>query len=189
MIRRFFLKSLFSGKVLKKFPQTPSKLLSRDGFTLIEAVIGIALWMILSAGVLFLLQFSAARGSEILARQRALENARVAMDGLIMNFQMAHHFTLITEGNTDVLSRLDLYSINPAGAPHTYEFHFAPHALNQNHGQFQRLRFGRRPSPQEFASGIAEIRIFPEGYRMRIIITTGCPEPIILEGSVCVRHK
>jgi hypothetical protein len=72
---------------------------------------------------------------------------------------------------------------------HNYNFRFNVNAVPDS-ARFQRLEIGSRPTFNEFASGIADIRIkYIEGSRMRITIVTGCDKPQTLEGSVCVRHK
>ncbi|MCL2386264.1 MAG: hypothetical protein FWC89_01825 [Defluviitaleaceae bacterium] len=154
------------------------------GLTLLEVVIAFALWIILSIGVFMVWQHSARAGTVLLERQDAFESARVAMDALIMNMQMARQITLQTDSN-DILIQLSLIqNTDPSTNQEAYRFNFN---VNASYGtaNHNRLRFG----DNEFASGIAEIRIYPVDNRMRIIVTTACPEPIILEGSVDIRYK
>jgi hypothetical protein len=154
------------------------------GFGLLEAVIALALWLLLSAGVFMVWHFSALSGTGKLERQNAFENARISMDALIMNFQMAKHITLDTDEN-DVLSRLTLRQRDPQGNLENYNIHFRTNT--------RRMYFGQPHGGNEFASGLAEIRIiYTHGKRMCITVITACDEPnepIVLEGSVCVRHK
>ena len=154
------------------------------GFTLIEAVIALAIWIILSTSVLFIWHHASNRTTAILARQNAFENARGAMDVLITNLQMAKSITLYV-GPNYVLRELRLPGFNPDGNPHTYIFNFdanlPPTAL-----RFRRLEFGRN----ELASNIAMVRIQPiGGHHMLITIETGCEYPIIIHGSVDIRYK
>lgn len=158
---------------------------SRGGFTLLEAAVALALWLILSGAVFLVWQHSALSAlsdTGMLERQSAFENARITVDALKMNFQMAREITLQTDAN-DRLQMLTLNQRDPFGAWHDYRIRF-----NVNTG---RLDFGQPPpgSWNEFASGLAEVQIIYLGGRMRIIVKTDCAEPIELEGSVCVRHK
>jgi len=157
---------------------------ARGGFTLLEAVIALALWLILSAGIFLVWQHSALSGTSLLERQSAFENARISMDALIMNFQMARRITLQTDSN-DILQRLTLNQRNPQGQWQDYTFRFNLNAAPGS-ARHHRLEFG----DNEFAENIAEIRIeYIDESRMQITITTGCEVPIILEGSVDARYK
>jgi len=157
----------------------------KAGLTLLEAVIALALWGILSTGVFLTWHHISRASQEIRASQSAFENARVAMDALIMNMQMAWDIELIT-GTNDVLQRLTLWERDPQGRPHAYRFYFDINAL-PGQAKFQRLEFGTN---NEFAANIAVIRItYVENSRMNIFIETGCEFPVTLTGSVDVRYK
>jgi type II secretory pathway pseudopilin PulG len=173
---------------------------NKKGFTLLEAVIALALWLVLSAGVFFAWQHSAQSSAMLFERQNAFENARISMDAIIMNFQMARRINLQTDGR-DVLQTLTLNQhFRDGSVPRNClggrpwncnETHFANYTFSFNANasptsvRFQRLEFGNN----EFAENIAEIIIQYVDGRMEITITTGCDEPIVLEGSVCVRYK
>ena len=160
------------------------KVKSRSGLTLLEAVIALALWLVLSIGIFLVWQHTALSGADMIERQTAFENARISMDALIMNFQLARRITLQTDSN-DVLQRLTLNQRNPLGIFENYVFRFNVNALPAS-AQFQRLEFGNN----EFAANIAEIKItYVDDNRMVIKIITGCDDPIILHGSVDVRYK
>ena len=155
------------------------------GFTLIEAIIALAIWMILSLSVVFIWQYTAQRTNALLERQSAFENARVSMDALLMNLQMAQTITLLVEDSTDyALRSLSLVEIDPNGNRHTYIFTFNPR-LSPTATRYRQLLFGNA----EFASNIAMIQVRPRGQHMRVIVMTGCDDPIILEGSVDIRYK
>jgi len=154
------------------------------GFTLIEAVIALAIWMILSVSVLFIWHHASTRTTAILARQNAFENARGAMDVLITNLQMAQSITLYV-GPNYVLREMRLPGFNPDGNPNTYVFNFDVN-LPPTAVRFQRLEFGSN----ELASNIAMVRIQPIGNNhIHITIETGCDYPIIIHGSVDIRYK
>jgi len=158
---------------------------TKGGFTLLEAVIALGLWVILMGGIFLLWHHSAASSVRMLQQQSAFENARIAMDALKMNFQLARRFELTTNAD-GVLESLVLNQIPPtsSGSWHDFRFDFditrSPDSV-----RYQRLEFGGN----EFASGLAEIRIVYAGERVEITVITGCDPPIILHGSVCVRFK
>ncbi|MCL1843115.1 MAG: type II secretion system GspH family protein, partial [Defluviitaleaceae bacterium] len=161
---------------------------NRRGFTLLEAVIALALWLILSLGIFFVWQYSVNVGVNMLQRQSAFENARLTIDALKMNFQMSRTITLRTDTN-DVLQMLTMNQRDPNGRFANYSFRFNA-AAAPTAAQFQRLEQGNPGGWNEFAENIASIQIIHiNNSRMRITVTTGCYEPIILEGSVCVRYK
>ena len=159
------------------------------GITLLEITIALGLWLILSSGVFLILQHSAQASAELMARQSAFENARGSMDVLVMNMQMARSITLTADSNDSmrelVLNQRQLYG----GSWRWHNFHFffdvtAPYGATR----YQRLRFSGYGN--EFARNIANVQIaYLDNSRMRIIITTACEEPIILESSVDVRYK
>jgi len=156
----------------------------KSGFTLIEAVIALAIWMILSVSVLFIWHHASNRTFAVLARQSAFENARGSMDVLITNLQMAKSITLEVCNNY-ILRELTLPGFDPDGDPHSYVFNFDI-SLPSTAIRFRRLEFG----DNELASNIAMVRIQPIGGRhMNITIETGCEFPIIVEGSVDIRYK
>jgi prepilin-type N-terminal cleavage/methylation domain-containing protein len=152
----------------------------RRGFTLLEMIIALTLWLILSAGIFLVWQYSTHSATEMRLRQSAFENARIVMDALIMNIQMSRKITLQTNNN-------DLYrlTLNQLNNNNWEDFNFGFRADGA------RLMFGT----QEFATNIASIKIIPVEdtemniMRMQITVTTACDEPIILEGSVDTRYK
>jgi len=153
---------------------------SSKGFSLLEAVIAIAVWMVLSVSVLFVWHHISERSTELLARQSAFENARVALDALLINTEMAHIIRL-TSRRDGTLQRLVLYQRNPDGIINDFIFTFNVNAQPGN----QRLNFGG----QELAGDIARIYVMPIGTRLHITVITTCEYPIVLEGSVDIRYK
>ena len=172
------------------------------GFTLMEAVIALGIWMIISVSVILIWQYTADRTNALLARQSAFENARGAMDILLVNIEMAKSIQL-TVGRDYVLRNLTLPSYDAGGAPNDFEFDFDI-TLPPTAPRFRWLRFGNT----ELASNIAMVRVQPiggqiaarpgsnfpvvfegMGERMHVTVITGCEFPIILEGSVDIRYK
>jgi host factor-I protein len=84
------------------------------GFTLLEITIVLALWLILSMGVFAVWQHTIGAGAEMQARQNALENARIAMDGIKMNFQMSRRIVLDTDGKQQMVYKHAISTIVPA---------------------------------------------------------------------------
>jgi prepilin-type N-terminal cleavage/methylation domain-containing protein len=165
-----------------------NKIPARAGFTLLEVTIALAVWLILSLGVLFAWRYVANASANIIARQNALENARISMDMMVMNIQLSDVIYLDTHshgGHDHVLRRLVMPGLDAQGILRNYTFSFditlPPTAVRHN-----RLELGGN----ELASHIALVRvIYIDGQRMDIEIRTDCAEPIVLEGSVCVRYK
>ena len=164
------------------------------GFTLIEATIALALWLILSLGVFAVWQHSARTSANTLARQNAFENARAAMDIITMNLQMSRTIRLETTTN-DTLRRLNMSQRDPDGILRNYDMTFnynlPPGSLRHNRLEFGLITPGIQRTTNEMAENIADIRIiYIEGSRMEITITTACEtNPVILEGSVDMRRK
>jgi len=154
------------------------------GFTLLELVIALSIWMLLSMGVFFLWQHASRTTVTLIERQNALENARSSMDALVMNIQLARNIVLETT-SINILRQITLTERDPQGQLHDYVFDFDINASSGS-ARHQVLRFGEN----EFSSGIARIYMFYiPGRRINITIYTACPEPIILRSSVDVRYK
>ena len=190
----------------KAGPLIPPMVVNKNakGFTLLEAVIALSIWMILSVSVIFIWQFTSDRTDALIARQGVFENARGAMDVLIMNLQMAQSIRLEVGPDGYVLRRLVLRQRDPQGQwPRDRDGYIFTYNHNLTSGSVRRnrLEFGAN----EFASGIATIRMeLISDRRMHIIIVTECKclfipltledcdclyPPVILEGSVDVRYK
>ena len=160
----------------------------KAGFTLIEAVIALAIWMILSVSVIFVWQHVSSRTSALLARQNAFENARVSMDALIANLQMAQSITLYVVGDHYVLRQMTVPGIDANGRVNNFVFDFDCR-LTSAATRYRRLEFGEN----ELASNIAVVRVRPIGVRgherhINITVETGCEFHIVLEGSVDIRY-
>jgi len=153
------------------------------GYTLLEVTIALALWMLLSLGVFLVWQHTVVASRTLLSRQNAYENARVAVDGLITNIQMANDITLTTDAD-GILIQFNLTQHDRPDEPFRFFFEINPTTPARRH----RLGFGT-PS-NAFADNIAMVRIvYIDSSRMVISVTTDCPDPITLEGSVDVRYK
>ena len=151
---------------------------SHRGLTLLELTVALGIWLLLSTGVFALWRHTSNATLNTLSQQSALENARGAMDALVVNAQLAHTITLQHAPDGHMLSTLTLTERNPLGQLHNYVFDFNPHT--------HILRFGAN----EFASGIARIDvIYVKNRRLDIMIQTACFEPMVLHGSVDVRYK
>ena len=145
------------------------------GLTLIELVIALAIWGVISVGVFFLWHHTSGSTVNALERQSAFERARGAMDAIAMNVQMASHVTLNT-GADGRMQSLTIRARNPQGNLHDYIFTHVGDTL--------------RIGGNEFASNIAGVYlVYVTGKRLDIMVVTGCDEPIVLNGSVCVRYK
>lgn len=154
------------------------------GFTLIEALISLSLFMLLSMGLLFLWQHSANTAERAIQKQNALDNLFVAMDAFTTNIQFSHTLELTTDSR-DILRQLDMRGYNSQGQAHTFIFTFNQNARPQD-AIYKSLFFGG----QQFAYGIESIRIIhiPKSHFEITIISSRVPG-LYIEGSVDVRHK
>ena|GEM_PF-663569 len=165
---KLFLQKKFSPKALKE---------SSKGFTLLELTVALALWAILSMGVFFVWQHAANAGADMMEQQYAFENARITMDALLMNLQLARQVEIGTDG--DMLRTLYATQLETAIATNVYEIHFIAHD--------EIVTIGQRNAANTFATNIAAVRLeYLHGNRMRVTVVSACNEPITLTGSVCV---
>ena len=158
------------------------------GFTLLELVIALGVWMLLSVGVFMLWQHATGVSGRALQQQNVLENGRVAMDAMVRNIEIAHTVRIIADEN-DLLTRLEFPAyLTQVGIP-SFTFTF--------NAQSRRLNFGGN---NELASGIESIHmVYVPERRINITIQMAADdnedsplppgEPLILHGSVDVRHK
>ena len=159
----------------------------RTGFTLLEAVLAVALWMILTTGILFLWNTTTRTTIGIVSGQDAFENARASLDALLINLQLAETINLEVD-NEHVLRRLTLTQQGPDGQPHNYIFYFNRHA-RPGDAKYHRLEFGLN---NEFASQIASVKIQrPHRNRMSVSITTDgeLAPALTFTGSADIRYK
>jgi type II secretory pathway pseudopilin PulG len=158
------------------------------GYTLLEVTVALGVWLLLSLSVLFVWRYAANASGSLIARQNAFENARGAMDAMLMNIQLSDVIYLDAfsyDGHENVLRQLVMPGLDPQGVMRNYTFSFDI-TLPADAVRFNRLEFGGN----EMASRIALVRIvYIDGHRMDITVVTDCAEPVVLEGSVCVRHK
>jgi len=160
---------------------------AQKGFTLLELTVALSVWMVLSLGVFVLWQHASNTTFGLLTHQNAFENARASMDVLIMNIQMANDIVLDTDNN-DVLRTLIVPGRNPQGIIHPFRFEFNVNAPPGT-PMHQVLAFGQG-AENAFALNISRIyMVYVPGLRIDITIQTACDYPIILHGSVDVRHK
>jgi len=157
------------------------------GLTLLELVIALAVWLVISVGIFFLWQHTSNASVNLLERQNALENVRGAMDAMISNIEMSKSVRVTTNG--DILRRLDFPGHLTTGSRNYYTFTF--NNYRPTAASYQQLLFGNN----ELAAGIAQIYTTytrdrrSNISRIHIEIHTTCDEPIILHGSVDVRYK
>ena len=170
----------------------------KKGFTLIEAVMFIALFMILSIGLLLLWQHASRSAQNAIRTQNALDNLGIAMDALMSNIEFSHTINLHTNPQ-HVLISLRLTGLNPDNRQHTYEFTFSQNAPRSSAG-YRSLRLGL----QRYAYGIETIHIVNvHNKRLDITITSVClcrtrcaennlnlcPSRITITGSADIIHK
>ncbi len=146
------------------------------GFTLLEAVISLALFAVISVSVLPVWQYASRQSLALLTSADAFENARAAMDAFLVNIQLAEEITLKTDVNGR-LSLLTLRELDPDGYLHDYVFSYNAGA--------RRLDFGSN----EFASQLSEVRLTKDGDLLNITVSTGGEAPVTLNCAADIRHK
>jgi len=169
--------------------------LNNAGFTLLELIIALGLWAILISGVAGAIWHSNNSATQLANRQNSIENARVALDTLTVNLQMAEEIFLDTT-QSGRLRLLRAYQASPDRCPalvhencnprnciggfrrHGYEFRFNP-----SNG---RLNFGAH---NELASNLSEVKLVQNGDFIHITIITEDTEPITLYTVVDMRFR
>ncbi|MDR1665209.1 MAG: prepilin-type N-terminal cleavage/methylation domain-containing protein [Clostridiales bacterium] len=157
----------------------------KKGFTLLEAVIALAVFLTLAVAAGRALLYSARASERLLASREIFEKARIAMDALLTNIHMAEKIDLTTDGG--VLERLVLTELNPEGNLQNYEFRFYPYAAPGD-AKYQWLEFNRN----ELASNIASvvIAVSDEGGRIAIKITVSHNGEVLeFNGAADIRYK
>ena len=156
------------------------------GLTLLELVVALGIWIFISAGVFMLWQHTTRASLHMVSHQSAFENARGAMDVMIANMELEENIIVRTDNN-NVLTYM-YWGRYTANARRELSFDFITSPASD---RFQLLLFGEN----EFARGIESIYMeYIEGRRIYITIHAicdgyNCNDPIILHGSVDVRHK
>ena len=180
----------------------PKKL--NSGLTLLEATIALAIFMILSAGIISVWRHTSTTTARLLRHQSVFENARVSLDAILMNIQVAqmnvpgiaipNYVHLEINRYSNRLIRLRTPGIDSDG-------HSRPYAIGLNTVQHH-LTMGGIP----FALYIADVLITPDNdenpSRIYVEIIAICiicdnpfcdnpdhPEQISLKGSVDVRYR
>ena len=161
---------------------------AKGGFTLLEMVVAIAVWMILIAGASRLLWYTTHTSTGLLARQEALESARVAVDALTVNLQMAESIILHTDSD-GMLRRLSLLQVAPTNNPAWFHFYYdrnAPYGTPK----YKRLEFGGH---NELASNLSAVKLIlsADHSLIHIAVTTDerLGEPVTLRSVVDIQYK
>ena len=160
----------------------------KKGFTLLEVIVATAVWMILAVGASHFLWYTSQQSTNLLSGQEAFENARVAVDALTVNLQMADEIILNTDAD-GMLRHLSLRQINPGDRIHWFEFSYDINALPGT-TRYNRLEFGGH---NELASHLSEVRLTLSNNRqlMHITVTTSerLGNPVTLTSAVDIRYK
>jgi hypothetical protein len=168
----------------------------RGGYTLLEVTIALGVWFVLSMSVLVAWRYAAHASGRLIVRQNAFENARGAMDIMLMHLQLSDIIYLDThthDSRENILRQMSL-PIDPLPGdwdvrlfPPRFTFFFDA-TLPEDHLRYGRLELSGPGN--ELARHIALVRVtYIENQRMEIEIITTCEEPLVLEGSVCVKYK
>lgn len=160
---------------------------ANKGYTLLETVIALAVWAVLAITAAGMLAYTARANMRLTESSLAFENARVSLDALSVNIQMADTIVLETDHN-GVLRQLTLTERAPNGSPANYIFYFSKTA-QPGEAKYHRLEFGLN---DEFASHIETVKLVyaDDGY-IAVTVTTDdtLGEPLTLTASVDARYK
>lgn len=158
------------------------------GFTLLELTAAISLWIILLVGASRLLWYSTHVSTDLIARQEALENARVAVDALSVNIKMADVIDLHTIDG--MLRQLDLRQIRPDGTTNNYRFLYDS-SLPSWRELYNRLHFGNLGNPIALHLSAVKLELSEDLNIIHITVTTNerLGTPITLSTSVDIRYK
>ena len=172
-------------------PETKTSKLKSDkgGFTLLELTVAITLWMIVLVSATQMLLHVSRASYTVMSRQNKLESARIAIDKLETNVQMADEIILIT-GPGHMLRHVTLYQIDYKGDRHDFQFRFdatLPY-YDTRHG---RLEIGSNNVFNEVSSHLGEVRmIMSEDRRLlHIIVSTDEDDPVTFTSTVDIRYK
>jgi type II secretory pathway pseudopilin PulG len=165
-------------------PSPPPK--TTKGYTLLEAVIALSVWLVLAAGAASVLLYASRNSERLISQSDAFENARVSLDALIVSIQMAGSMR-IEVGEGHVLKKMAPVKPDGSSVSPDYEFTFKMDA-GPDEASYQQLRLGNN----EFASRIILITVKKAGEdRVTITVTAGgySGEPVEVSGSADVRYK
>jgi hypothetical protein len=134
-----------------------------------------------------LFMYSANTSSRQASHAEAFEGARISLDFLITQLNMAHGFRYTTYRNTEILQRLTLFTETDEGE-HTFIFTYDRLAERLNFGGSSNYPFTYRV--QELASGIESVDVHYDednGFMyFTVISSTG---GFSVTGGVDVRYK
>ena len=157
---------------------------SQKGFTLLELIIVISIWTILIAAATQFIWHTTNNAVRIRNEHNALEQARIAVDMLTVNLQMADDILLITD-SSGMFARMELRPRNDTSNNNYYGFRYD--------FSDKILRFGAGTT-QEVALNISEVRLEVSEDNRTIIITVTADvidsdRQITLTNAVDIRYK
>lgn len=156
----------------------------KKGMTLLELVVAIGIWSILLVGASQLLIHTTQISADLVNRQAAHENARGALDALIVNIQMADAIELRTDPD-GMLRHLVTHQLNPIEVRNPFTFSFDRNAPPGA----ARYRVLQYTVNNELVSNITEVRLTLSDDRDFIYITITADDRITLTSTVDVRYK
>ena len=157
---------------------------SDQGITLLELVVATAIWMILLLGASQLIVHTARVAAYVSVGQDIHEHARVAMDSLIVNIQMADEIEIWADPD-GMLRRLTLHQINPMELREAYTFTYNRNA-NPTDASFRRINFS---GTNELASFITEVRLVVSYDSKFIYLTVTADDRFTIQSTVDIRYK
>jgi len=156
----------------------------KSGFTLLELVVALSLLMLLTIGAAQLLQQGTAVSTQLLDRQEAMEQARTALDSLVIHLQLADQIQTFQTQPSGRLTILTTRQINPSGVPWPFSFTLgydagtSAYRLNADGGQMR-------------AQFLDEVQLVRDGDLIFVTVTASLNQsgPVTLTGVVDMRYR
>jgi Tfp pilus assembly major pilin PilA len=139
-----------------------------NGFTLIEAVVSLAAFLIVTLAAINLNAYAATTVERIQVRAELLENARIAIDMMSTHLKAAERVSIV-DGRRGIFEMVT--RIRAAGGAideRVFTYNFTAPSTNEAH--YQRINFGRNYS--ELASYIAWVAVRLDGDIVTLTVET-----------------
>ncbi len=155
------------------------------GLTLIETVIALSIFMIITLSVSHMISFTSSQLERIHTQSEMLESARIAIDVLSLYTKSADSVEIKADAQNN------LHSIKLMYGSELHQFSYNS-ALSSNDPKYHRLDFGGN----ELASNIASIKLYLNGTILTVFVATDNKlnekveiEPITLTVKIKMNNK
>lgn len=141
--------------------------MKNNGFTLLETIIALSLFMLITLSIANLLDFSSRRMERISIQSELLENARISLDMMSVYIRSADSTVIAIDTRTNSVTRISITNIISKTQTETREFQYYPRLTGINQ-YYHWLWFGGN----ELATNIADIRARLDGDILSLTVTT-----------------